>query len=285
MRKKVPSVDQSKWQKFKLKLKAVALDVVSVLAISLPLVYLALKVPELHGQYLRAVVGSKVYKIVGKLDGGGGTGFAVEAPSGTSYILTNSHVCEHAMEQHGNNEVLVVSPDGTSMPRRVLESSNFTDLCLIEGLPGVSGLKVGSAPNMGEIAAVVGHPRLRPMSLSRGEIVGSTDVELFDFVMKGNDPFLDAMFGARDGKCNLPKQAVKEIDIYAFDGEPVGKIKVCVIVIKSAYMSTIVVHGGNSGSPMVDFWGNVKAVVFANDNTTWGYMVSNEDLKRFLSKY
>jgi S1-C subfamily serine protease len=280
-----PPMRKSVLLKIKLKNLAAKLKPILKNAIALSLImgslgYLLLKGPELHGLYLRTTVGSKVYKIQGKLGGGGGTGFAVKAPSGIDYIVTNSHVCEGALSQsEDKTSLLVVNEDG-AMRRKIIENSDFTDLCLLEGLPGVEGLSVGSEPSIGQVIAAVGHPRLRPLSISRGEVVGRTDVQIVAYVMKSGDERLDAVLGAEDGKCDLPKNKIEEVDHWLF-----GHVKLCTNVTKDTIMSTVVIFPGNSGSPIVDFWGNVTGVAFASDGTNWALIVSNKDLKQFLRRY
>jgi len=262
--------------------KQLVLSVVSVAMIAGSAAYLVVKAPEIHSQYLRYEVGSKVYMIKGKLDGGGGTGFAVKAASGQSYVVTKSHVCEGALEQsEDKSALLVVKDDGSSIRRRIIENSDFTDLCVLEGMPGVEGLSLGSDPSLGESSYVVGHPRLRPLSVSKGEVVGALDVEILAYIMPGN-PFLDSMAPqlVKDGKCDLPKNQIVDIA-----ETPIGPVKICLNITKAATMTTIVIFPGNSGSPMVDMWGNVQGVAFASDGTNWAYSVSRADLAKLLSRY
>jgi len=264
------------------KAKEIAMTALSVMLIGGSLGYLCLKAPEIHGQFLRHYVGQHVYKIQGRLDGGGGTGFAVEAKSGITYIVTNSHVCEGALGQsEDKTSLLVVSDDGKVLRRKIIENSDFTDLCLLEGLPGEHGLSLGSEAGLGEKAYVVGHPRLRPLSVSSGEVVGKQDVQIMDGVMKGN-PFLDQMVPPEmlKDKCDLPKN-----EIVTIPETPFGPVSLCLNVTKAAQMTTIVIHPGNSGSPMVDMFGRVEGVAFASDGTSWGYAVSLADLQKFLSRY
>lgn len=281
-----PPMKKSVLLKLKLKkllptIKEAAKGILSLALIIGSLGYLIVKGPEIHGMYLREAVGQKVYMIKGNLKGGGGTGFAVKAPSGQSYIVTNAHVCEGALEQSEDKSSLLVINENGTMRRRIIEKSDFTDLCLLEGMPGVNGLTLGSEPGIGETVAVVGHPRLRPLSLSRGEIVGATDVEILAYIMKGN-PFIDAFAPpglVKDLKCDLPKNKLETADTLF------GPISVCLEITKNAYMSTAVIFPGNSGSPVVDFWGRVEGVAFASDGTNWALIVSLKDLKQFISRY
>lgn len=271
-----------KLQRLLPKAKELALSALSIILVVGSLGYLVIKAPEIHGMYLRSAVGEKVYMIKGKLNGGGGTGFAVQAPSGQSYIVTNSHVCEGALEQSEDKQsLLVVKDDGSVMRRRIIENSDFTDLCLLEGMPGVDGLSLGSEAGLGQTSYVVGHPRLRPMSVSKGEIVGREDVQILSYILPGND-FLDAFAPqlVKDGKCDLPKNQLLEIP-----ETPIGPIKLCLNVTKAASMTTIVIFPGNSGSPMVDMFGRVQGVAFASDGTNWGLSVSLADLQKFISRY
>lgn len=265
------------------KLKVLSAITMALLAVA-SAGYLMIKMPETHGSFLRNKVGSKTYMIKGNSKSGGGTGFSIIAPSGESYIMTNAHVCDHSLKVTSiPGTVLVVTPEG-AIRRRVIEVSDKTDLCLIEGVPNEKGLSVGSRPNLGEIVAVVGHPHLRPLSISRGEIVGQTDVSILEFVFSTGSPLLDAMLEAKEASCDLPKNAIVSVS----ESDPfLGEInlKLCLTVTKNAYMSTAVIFPGNSGSPVVDFWGRVIGVAFASDNTNWAMIVSLEDIKDLLSRY
>lgn len=267
------------------KIKKTILKLTAIKLATMLAVLFAIKSPELHSLYIRSKVGSKVYIIRAKEgQGGGGTGFSIEAPSGNSYVVTNAHVCEYVLSQTDTPGHVVVESHGSSIKRRVIEISDKSDLCLIEGLPGVSGLSLGSEPSLGETLTVVGHPNLRPLSLSKGEMVGKTDVSTMNFAYPSGNAFIDSWLGAKDGKCDLPKNEIRELEIRDLAGNVI-KLKVCLTTITNAYSSTVVIFPGNSGSPTVDFLGNVVGVAFAADHTNWAAIVSIRDLLRFLNKY
>lgn len=260
---------------------AMALVVVAILSVTI------LKLPELQNKYYHSAVGSKVYMIRDSERSGGGTGFAVHAPSGQSYILTNDHVCEVSSD---GRTVLVTGPEG-SMRRNIVAHDENSDLCLIEGLPGIEGLEVAwSGPSRGDTLTVVGHPRLMPTHVSQGEVTGSQTIT----IPLGPISFLDPETGeeievpAEQGgvpaaQCMLPKhsQVMIDFDMLFF----VIKVKFCALTVKDAYITSAVIHPGNSGSPVVNFWGNVIGVAFASDSTNWGRMVPIQDVKAFLKNY
>lgn len=247
------------------------------------------KAPEYHDMYLRATVGSKVYKIMADLRGGGGTGFQIKAPSGTSYIMTNSHVCQYIEDNDSADNkqtVLVVGDDGEYVKRRIVAISDKTDLCLVEGMPGVEGMSLGHEPDIGEHMVIVGHPHLKPVTLSAGDVIGTEDVQIMDFIIKVKDnPFVEMLVPTNpDGKCDMPKNQIKAIPIPKELGG--GEIDVCLTNTMGAYMTAITIYPGNSGSPMVDFFGKVCGVAFAADGSdNYGYAVSFDDLQTFLAKY
>jgi|GEM_PF-2349911 len=237
--------------------------------------YLVVRAPEMHRQWLRHSVGERVYMIKGKMDGGGGTGFAFKAKSGVTYTVTNAHVCEGALTQsEDKTSLLVVKGNGIAIPRKILEISDSTDLCILEGMPGVDGLETGSAPGAGQQLNAIGHPLLRPLTVSQGDVIAKQDMSIPDYIIQSQE---------QEAACNKPKNEIKDLDLEFF-GQPIH-LRVCFTTIKGVYQTTARVLPGNSGSPVVDWKGDVVAVVFAMDQAGWGYFVSNEDLKTFLSKY
>ena len=80
-------------------------------------------------------------------------------------------------------------------------------------------------------------------------------------------------------KCSERKNSIQDVDLGFI------VVRACFNVTKDAYMSTIIIYPGNSGSPVVSSTGSVVGVAFASDHTNWAYIVSLKDLKEFLKTY
>lgn len=247
---------------------------------------ISLRAPEMHNHWLRTKVGSKVYTIRDSAHSGGGTGFAIKAPSGVSYILTNDHVCGVSSDKQ---TVLVTDEEGNGIRRRIIAHDDSSDLCLIEGLPSVQGLSLaGSEASVGDTMIAVGHPHLLPLTLSKGEFIGKKDVQIMMGIISVTNPESGEVMpippekgGMTAEQCAMPKNKIVEIP-YIFG----IMIRACMVNIHDAYQTNVQVLPGNSGSPVVNFWGNVEAVVFASDDSVfWGSFISLYDIRYFLRNY
>lgn len=219
--------------------------------------YLILNAQQYHNNYLRSKVGSKVVMITNKEENSGGTGFFVKAPSGDTYILTNAHVCSL-----GRNNLFSHVNNGRQVRLNVIEVSSETDLCILSSFGNIEGLNVASNVAIGEELALAGHPKLMPLTVSNGQLIGySTTVVLYD-----NAPCPETLEG--------PFQSV-----------PTRFGEMCVGVIKEAGMTNILSLPGNSGSPIVNFFGNVVGVLFAGGSDNWGIIVGINSIKHFLQPY
>jgi hypothetical protein len=100
----------------------------------------------------------------------------------------------------------------------------------------------------------------------------------------GSEKLAPAEYGGiLEQDCRLPKNEidVKEINMMFM----VIKIKQCINVTYRAYITNMLIQPGSSGSPAVNFWGNVVGVVFATDSAGWASVVSYDDLRDLLKKY
>jgi S1-C subfamily serine protease len=251
------------------------------------LVYVAARAPEMHGYWIRSKVGAKSYLIY-EPKVGGGSGFAITAPSGETYIVTNDHVCAVSRDSYS---VMVKDEDDNRMRRRIIARSERSDLCLIEGMPGIEGLSVANfAPSIGQIIASVGHPAGYDTTMSRGEVIMRRDVGIAEGPISvinprtGKEEAIPAEEGGiTEEQCSLPKNriVVEDVPFFWF----VLKVKMCITVTEGAYFTNMLIQPGSSGSPVVNFFGNVVGVVFASDQAGWGVTISHKDLVDFLKPY
>lgn len=212
-------------------------------------------------------VSTEVVKIE-RLEGrGGGTGFHIIAPSGQVYILTNAHVC--AVAQDGLLKVTSEIRGGDGMVRSVLDESIYTDLCLIEALPDAKGLMLAQSFNYHDEAMAIGHPLLRPLTRTKGEISARETVQVQDHIIDYDDPM---------DTCSLPKNKKDIVDYFFF------QVEMCFIVIDSI-STTVPILPGNSGSPLVNENGDVIGIMFAANPANWGYAVAFDKIQEFLVGY
>lgn len=187
-------------------------------------------------------------------NGSGGTGFAVKAPSGDEYILTNRHVC-------GDQKELLVTSAALPRPivKKVIEVSKEHDLCLVEVPKGLKAQNIAPISLIGSKIYVVGYPRLLPITPRDG------------FIIDRSSLLLPAEYD-ENGECLPPF-----VEMQGWLG------KVCLEPYDSIII-TAEIHPGNSGSPLINRNGDVVGIVFAG-NGVQGAAVPLEYIKRFLALY
>lgn len=241
-----------------------------ITAVLLLALMLGFSAPDLHEKALLSFRGSYVVRITNKAGTSGGTGFHIQAPTGQTYILTNAHVCGLGKD----SKTVFIARDAfdRKIERRIIEVSEKTDLCVVEALPGESGLKLsGNEPTLQETLYIIGHPLLYPLTLSKGRIIDKiSDETVLDHVMEDGEP---------DSSCSMPKNRIKVIQDFF------GPVRACLIVIP-AYVMNAQILPGNSGSPVFNKYGRVIGVVFAGDGRGgFGALVTRDDIVDFLKYY
>lgn len=229
----------------------------------LTVVFIASAGPDIHSAYVRGYVGSKTVMI--KKDRSGGSGFFVKAPSGKTYILTNRHVCD--LSKDGTLEIILPS-NSRQVTKNIIESYEHHDLCLVEGEGSYTGLDLASFLFTGQTIAIMGHPKLHPLTLSKGEYIG--------------DKVIQVLLGY-----NIPEEECQgTVRQASFMSQFFGNFTMC---IGEFYAGQITAYsrGGSSGSPIINFFGNVVGVLFAGNTGDQfeSYIVLLDDVKNFLRDY
>jgi len=217
-----------------------------------------------HDLYIESQVGKQVVFLKspkGAEHQGSATGFQVQAPSGKVYTLTNAHVC--ALGKDGIIMAEEKQHSGRFIPLRILEVYEDNDLCLVEGLPQYEGLKVADSIEVGQHGWSVGYPLGEDLNISSGRIKGFGIVQLLEL----------------DSKCDGKNQKKIKIQVLVFE------VEVCQ-TNRSAAQTDVPTYPGNSGSPLVNIYGNVIGVMFAtNRSTSWGSAVPLKAVQQFLKAY
>lgn len=193
----------------------------------------------------------------------GGTGFAIRGPSGKPYLVTNGHVCDVAVDGK-----VAAKIQGQQRLRilKVIEVSETTDLCLVEGIESAKPLPIASNLFALRRVHVLGYPRLRPLTYSMGYVVVREEIEI--------------SMGDYDEKtCKGPSYSRAQVPFMGM------LIDLCVRKLE-AIDTSAVIYPGNSGSPVFNDRGSVVGVIFAGSNdTNFGAMIPLEQLKDFISIY
>jgi S1-C subfamily serine protease len=228
----------------------------------------------MHEAYLFKTVSKNIVRLVNTAHNSGGTGFVVKAPSGKLYTLTNEHVCDLGKETGSLQAVIEPKSylaDNRFVSLRIIEKAKDTDLCILEAVPGLTGLTLGSQPEIGDNVNIVGHPFLEPRTLTRGQV---TSFSFITIALDYNLPETEcvdrggASFAVNDAVANFfGIMSICEKDVYAA-------------------RTTASAFPGNSGSPVVNIYGNVVGALFAGNNAThFGYIVPLSSIKEFLRLY
>ena len=250
-------------KKFLKSLKPVAIRVVSAASMLLLIVATLGVSSTLYERYFYGYLGSSVVKIT-KTDKGlsGGTGFVVKAPSGKLYTLTNEHICSM-----GDN-LVAHTQNGKKHKIKVIKKYKDHDLCIMEAVPGLRPFKIAKNIILHERVWLIGHPALRPLTLESGHYVGSFDIKL-----RSTCPVeVQKMIKEKYDKGILTAQELYSI-VYTY----------CTKELESQHISNIA-YGGNSGSPVVDMFGNVIGVLYAGrrDQPTASHTVPLKEIIKFL---
>jgi len=178
---------------------------------------------------------------------GSASGFQVMSESGKLFIMTNRHVCD-GMTRY-DNEIMWENIEGKVGFVKPVYRDEKADLCLLEPADDLAPLGIAGKIYSREKLALVGHPGGRGLTFEKGYYVERKTIRLRNYCYE-------------------------------------NKRRYCYINYTSNHLNNIA-YPGNSGSPVMDFFGRVVGVLFAGSPSypTVSYMVPLEDIKRVLSKH
>lgn len=228
-------------------------------AVAITLLFSGIKCSKPSDSSIRA----RVVQINGETRGGC-SGEQIEAPSGDMYILTAAH-CMGLADSSGNMNI--VTEDGRELKRRIITEDPHSDLLLVEGVPGIPGLRIGKSLERFEHVRTFTHGRLFPTYKTEGEVIGKQEI----FIAIGQVDSADS-----EASC-ASKSKYKAMDT------SYGKL--CVLVVEETAV-TARIAPGSSGGPMVNDDGELVGVASASDSEgQFGLMVNLEHIQDFLSGY
>jgi S1-C subfamily serine protease len=241
--------------------------------------FVSIKGKYIHEQTLFNYMNPKVVKVTNLAEQGSGTGSQVRLPSGNNIILTNRHVCELRDE---DGLMTLIDFAGVRHRRPVLKIDTEHDLCAIAAID-VKGeaIRIGDPLIVSDHVFVVGHPRGRATSLTSGQIVELNYKATINYgsprpgeVCWGESVSLDAI---------LDKMGVTDPNMRQFMKMLLGYQDFCMKTLNST-VTTAPGEPGNSGSPVVDFYGRLIGVLYAGESESAlnSILVPFEDVNKFL---
>lgn len=212
--------------------------------------------PYAHRKYIRSVAEESAVQIFGQ--NGRGSGAHVRLKSGKVVILTNKHICE----MKGPLTVKAVGAK-LAVERKIIKISKEHDLCVMEALSDRTGIRIGTAPTLGDELYTLGHPRGDALNVAKGEYFDDIQITM------GEEPNLD-------GSCKEGISTRQESWLGSYD--------ICLYKRNTIQISTPT-YPGNSGSTVVNKYGQLVAVIFAGNPSIEnnGYAVPLSYVKDFLN--
>lgn len=192
----------------------------------------------------------------------GGTGFAVRVGDKV-YTMSNAHVCSVSKRGY-----MVARKGGQDQFLQILAVSENSDLCLLQRLPGYTGLELADEVSMFEGSYLVGHPLLMPISVSAGWVRARGTFPIDYCNSKKN--------GERLPRIIRPQEQAEDI---------LGLLTADCVKLRSSIITNHDSKPGNSGSAVINDQAEVVGVLFAGDGQGTSLMVPLNEIKAFVAGF
>ena len=216
-----------------------------------------------HKERLDSYVKSRVVQIVNER--GSCSGEQIRTASGMDYVLTAAH-CK-ILSKEGS--YTVISEDGKKMERKEIAEDGYSDLLLLEGMPGMKGLEIAKYSYPGEHVRTQTHGHAFKTYKTEGVLIQDTIMQI---------PLFEASAPEDYEKCTrMPKYEVIPMDTFF------GPMPVCALSVYETVMTAFIAPG-SSGGPVVDDDGKLVGVVSATGDN-YGFIVPTAAIHKFIDNY
>ena len=237
---------------------------------------------KLHDIYMYDIVGGNIVKLSSAY--GTGTGWQVNS-NGKQYVITNAHVCSKA------SRLMATKTDGNQQVLKVIKKFAKHDLCALTPVVGLKGIDVARKSNHHEKVWLIGHPGGRALTMQTGHKVSPASIDVAtdqctveDFLAFADEIDLQIEYAKKVCETKSASQCMAAMQ------EPVYNIQLislgyCVKNYETTHTNSIS-YGGNSGSPLLNSYGQAVGVLFAGSRVqnTDSYYVPIKYLKEFLNE-
>ncbi len=206
---------------------------------------------------------TKSYSILLKSAKGQCSGEQVKAPSGVSYILTAAHCMPLAID----GQIQVITEDGKKLKRRIVAEDDYSDLLLLEGVPGMEGMPIARTSWRGQHVRTFTHGHGLQTYRTDGVLVQKQEIQI---------PI--SLIASDEASCSA-KVKNKVIHFATIFGD----LKICALSVEESVTTAFIVPG-SSGGMVVDDAGQLVGVVSAGGGG-FGFLVTLDDIHSFLSNY
>lgn len=216
----------------------------------------------------------------------GGTGFVVQNRYNQKYTLTNKHICRL---KDSLGYLTYETSDGKVGQVRVIDESRVHDLCILEAVPDLPALTLAKDVAIKEAVWLIGHPALRPLTLENGYLVDYLDISVLTYCNQEElakiIKYLEVERTSFKKDCSKFSEECLARASRLLEIAKMVQAGFCAKTYRSGHINAIA-YAGNSGSPILNKWGNVVGVLFAGSasQNTASYIVPLEYVTPFVDK-